>query len=59
MLQGKDLASDHPSQWTPSRGEEKDVDADKSDASLLSRLVVNDDITLAVLACGQGTQHGD
>lgn len=51
-FEGEDLAGDDPSDWTPGRREEEDVDADECDGCLLGGVVVYDDVTSCVLTGG-------
>ncbi len=59
MLQGKDLAGHDPGERTPGRSEEKDVDTDKGNSSLLSREVVHDNLAAGVFAGGSSAEHRD
>ena len=59
----EDLTSDHPSTWTPSGGEEKDVDADEGDLSIDSRNVIGNSATsgidVSVVEADYVTDDGD
>jgi len=59
----EDLTSDHPSAWTPSGGEEKDVDADEGDLSIDSRNVIGNSATsgidVSVVEADDVTDDGD
>lgn len=58
-LEREDLASDDPSQGTPCRGEEEDIDTDERDSGFLPSQALDEDGSVGVLACGEGTTHGD
>ncbi|KAI6750233.1 hypothetical protein HG531_007498 [Fusarium graminearum] len=57
-LEREDLASNDPSQRTPGRGEEEDVDTDERDSSLLASQTLDKDGSISILTSGKCTSHG-
>lgn len=56
---GEDFAGDDPCERAPGAGEEEDEDADKGHGGLLPGHVLDEDVAVFTLACGQGAADGD
>lgn len=56
-LERIDLTSDDPGKRTPGRGEEENVDGNKSDTGLLGCGIIDDDVTIGVLASSRGAKN--
>lgn len=58
-VEREDLTGDNPCERAPSAGEEEDEDADKCHGSLLSSKVLDKDVAVVALACGECAANGD